>query len=652
MPETPEKADEFMLKWTKEILPTYPTTTGCYLMKDKKERVFYIGKAKNLRQRLKSYFNGSDPRFFVGFLSQILDSIEVLEVNNEAEALILEKSLVKDLQPRFNVLLKDDKDFIRLKMKMPQQKGRLRQRYPKLEVVRQTKKDKAQYYGPFASASAARLTLRTINKYFQLRTCTDKVLENRTRPCLQYQIGRCPAPCVQEVSDYRDHIKEVSLFLNGKLPTLIENLEDKMQQLSQEQFYEAAAQTRDQIVAIKSILQEQIVVDVNRIENMDVIGVARAGAQLEIVRMAYRHGRLCGQTHYSFSQQEFPTEELVVNVLQQVYEHLGHAHDADLVISSLNFGEDVWPLETVLNNHRTGKKIQVQHSQRGHKKKLVDLANRNANTYLASYLKNKGEREKAIIRLQHLLGLSTPPTHMECFDVSLFQGDMPVVSQVVFENGEPNKQKYRQYNIKTVTGTDDYAMLAEAVSRRLMRGMNDKELPRLLIVDGGIGQLHAVLAVCEKLNLKPSTEGNFYVAAIAKARHLGDTLRSYAGKQSNTAENRSPERLFIPGHAEPIVLKAHTSELFLIERIRDEAHRFAITAHRKKRKKKALGSTLERIEGVGPKTRKALLRQLGSVKGIQNASIETLQKTPGVGPELAKTVRDYFDRTESDESAI
>ena len=308
MPETREKADQFKLMWVQEILPTYPTTTGCYLMKDVKKRVFYVGKAKNLRQRLKSYFNGSDPRFFVGFLSQILDAIEILEVNNEKEALLLEKNLVKDLQPRFNVLLKDDKDFIRLKIKNSSPKGRLRQRYPKVEVVRKTQKDKAQYFGPFASASAARLTLRTINKYFQLRTCTDKVLENRTRPCLQYQIGRCPAPCVQEVNDYPDHLRDVTLFLNGRLPKLIHNLEEKMQQLSQEQYYEAAAQTRDQIVAIKTILEDQIVVDANHAENMDIIGVARGGAQLEIVRMAYRRGRLCGQTHYSFSQQEFPTE--------------------------------------------------------------------------------------------------------------------------------------------------------------------------------------------------------------------------------------------------------------------------------------------------------------------------------------------------------
>ena len=621
-------------------------------MKDIKGQVFYVGKAKNLKQRLKSYFNGSDPRFFVSFLSQLLANIETLEVNSEHEALLLEKSLIKDLQPRFNVLLKDDKDFIRLKIKAPRTQGRLRELYPRLEIVRKTQKDKAHYFGPFTSASAARLTLRTINKYFQLRTCTDKVLENRTRPCLQYQIGRCPAPCVKEVKDYNDHMKEVSLFLKGKLPVLLDNLDSKMNMFSEQQAYEAAAQTRDQIDAIKNILQDQIVIDENHAENMDVVGVARGGAQLEVIRMAYRQGRLCGQTHYSFSQQEFPTEELVANVLQQVYEHLGPTHDANMVISSLDFAEDAWPLETVLNRHRPKRRVQVIHAQRGYKKKLVDLANRNANTYLQNYLKNQGEREKALYRIRDLLGLRISPIHMECFDVSLFQGSEPVVSQVVFSNGAPDKKLYRQYNIRTVSGTDDYAMLAEAVHRRLTRGLKEDNLPQLLIVDGGLGQLHAVMNVCEELGLHPDPENDFFVAAIAKARHLGHGTRGYAGQRPGFTEKRSPERLFVPNKKEPIVLKPHTSELFLIERIRDEAHRFAITAHRKKRKKKSMGSILEKIEGVGPKTRQALLRHFGSVRKIQAASVEELRASAGVGPEMANTIYDFFAKQNNDNKLI
>jgi excinuclease ABC subunit C len=640
---TPQKADDFKTRWIQHILPDYPQGAGCYLMKDQRGQVFYVGKAKNLRQRLKSYFNGTDPRFFVGFLVQILDHIEVLQVNNEKEALLLEKSLVKDLQPRFNILLKDDKDFIRLKLKPMEPKGRLRGQYPKLEIVRQTQKDKAHYFGPFASASAARLTLRTINKHFSLRTCTDKMLENRTRPCLQYQIGRCPAPCVQSVPDYPKHLQEVSLFLNGKLPALVKQLENKMWHLSQNENYEAAAKSRDQVEAIKTILEEQIVIDENRTENMDIIGAARGGAQLDIVRMAYRKGRLCGQTHYSFSQQAFPTEELVANVLQQVYEHLAHTHDADIIISDLDFKEDLWQLETVLNQHGPNKRIQVLQVHRGHKKKLVDLANRNAKTYLDRSLKDQEENRQALVRLQERLQLKELPRHIECFDVSLFQGDAPVVSQVVFHNGISDKKSYRQYNIKTVEGTDDYAMLSEAVKRRLTRAIQEDVFPSLLIVDGGLGQLHAIADVCLELELHPKPEGPFYIAAIAKSRHLGEQKRGYAGKKSTQEEKRSPERLFIPDTPEPIILEAHTSELFLLERIRDEAHRFAITAHRKKRKKKMLGSTLQHIPGVGPKTRQALLRHFGSVASIEQAAVQQLKETPGVGPELAATIRAYFE---------
>ena len=286
----------------------------------------------------------------MGCLASLLERIEIIEVRTEKEALLLEKNLVRDLQPRFNILLRDDKDFIRLKIKKPQASDRLRLQYPRLEVVRKTEKDKALYFGPFVSAAAARTTLRTINKYFQLRTCKDQVLENRTRPCLQHQIGRCPAPCVRPVTDYPHHIKEVSLFLNGKYPDLLEHLKEKMWQESENEDFELAARTRDQIQAVEVNLESQLVVDEQRSEDVDVIGTARGGAELVIVRMAYRKGRLSGQSHYTFRRQEFPTEELLASVLAQLYEKMGQHNEAKTIVLGRNLGEDLWTLEAAITS--------------------------------------------------------------------------------------------------------------------------------------------------------------------------------------------------------------------------------------------------------------------------------------------------------------
>ncbi|MBL91080.1 MAG: excinuclease ABC subunit C [Myxococcales bacterium] len=634
--------EEFRNHWLKEKLPGYPSSPGCYLMRDAHQKVFYVGKAKDLRNRLRSYFTGGDPRFFVGCLVALLDNIEVIQVRSEKEALLLEKKLVRDLQPQFNILLKDDKDFIRLRIKKPKASDRLRQQYPRLEVVRKVEKDDSLYFGPFVSAGAARSTLRTINKYFQLRTCKDQVLENRSRPCLQYQIGRCPAPCVQPIKDYPKYIKQVELFLKGRLPELLEELNQNMWNASQREDYEAAARIRDQIKAIETNLEEQLVADENNQEDMDVIGTARGGAQLEIVRMAYRKGWLSGQSHYSFSRQAFPTEELLASVLAQVYEATDHQERALTVITDCNLGDDQWILENALAANTDAKKTKILHVHRGNKKKLVEIANQNAKTRLERHLRSKETHEQALVRLQKRLHLKQLPVHIECFDVSLFQGSTPVVSQVVFKNGKPDKSCYRQYNIKSVEGTDDYAMLAEAIGRRLKRGVANDNLPDLILVDGGKGQLHAAIKELKKTEALNHVPHPPMMAAIAKARDLGEERRGYAGQKNKHSESRSPERIFLPNAKDPIALRPHTSERFLVERIRDEAHRFAIQAHRRRRKKKTLASALDGIPGVGPKTKQNMLLHFGSAKNIKKASAAELQQVKGVGKELASTIYAHF----------
>ena len=569
-------------------------------MKDHHGKIFYVGKAINLRSRVRSYFSGQDTRPFVAWLKHILADIETIVVRNNTESLLLERTLINQHKPKYNIQLRDNKQYILLKLK--------KEKYPRLEMVRQIKNDGARYFGPYPSASQIRNTLHLINKHFHLRTCQDKVLHSRKRPCIQYQIGRCPAPCVQEIPHYSDEINNVVAFLNGQGREVEKRLTEQMTRASENENFELAALLRDQLRAIETSLGKQVVIQAGRLDNEDVIAFNRTGHLLEIVQMKIREGMVLSSHHFAFDNQEFPSDELLLTFLTQLYEHTDKEQLPKQVLLSieLEIEKELLPVE-------------VKTPVRGKLKALVNIAQRNADKAMTERLRQHEVQAASLQALQKCLGIQFSPKVIECFDISLFQGTDAVASQVCFTDGKANKSRYRLYTIKTVVGTDDYAMHREALTRRLTRGLKENNLPDLLLVDGGKGQLNVALAVCKDLNIQLDP-AKFYVAGMAK----------------------DPERIFLPNAKDPIVLKSHTAERYLLERIRDEAHRFAITAHRHKRKKRTLHSAIDQIPGVGPQKRRDLLKHFGSVEAITKASTNELCLVPGIGSELAKQIHHYF----------
>ncbi len=633
-------------------LAELPQQPGCYLMRDKKGDIFYIGKAQNLRSRVRSYFNGSDSRAFVAWLDDLLYDLDIVVVQNAKEALLLERTLVREHKPRFNVLLKDDKNFIhlRLRTKLPKDGAKKRHRYPRLEVVRNPKDDGARYFGPYHSASSVRQSLRWVNRYFQLRTCSDSVLENRKRPCLQYQIGRCPAPCVVEVASYPDHVAEAALFLSGKGDALIQKLEQRMWTASEGQDFETAARLRDQAEAVRTSFAKQVVTEVARRKNQDIVAACREGALLEIARVTVRGGRMLNTETYSFDRQEFPTDELVGSFLSQLYAEMLDEDLPDEVLLNLEPGEDFDELAKVLTERR-GRKVWIKQPARGGLKRLVGIAEQNAQLKLTERLKKSDTRQRAMQNLMRRLRLQKLPRVIECFDVSLFQGTDAVASKVCFVDGAPDKARYRRYKIRSVDGTDDFLMMYEVLGRRLKKVGPDDPLPDLLLVDGGKGQLKMAETVCAELGIDTGP-GGLALCSIAKSRVLDET-NSAARDDANLEEReveRSFERLFIPGAKDPLLLKPHTHERYLVEQVRDEAHRFAIEFHRKRRKRRTLKSALDGIPGVGPKKRKALLTSFGSVANIKTAHLKHVAETPGIGEKLARVILAHLTADDKSEA--
>lgn len=586
-------------------------------MKDRRGEIFYIGKAKNLRARLKSYFVGTDSRIFVQFLEQILDDLDIVVVRNDIEALVLERELIKQHDPRFNIMLKDDKNYILLKLKRAKNEGARKLRYPRLEIVRRAKKDHARYFGPYPSAGRLRTTLDLINKNFRLRICTDQIIDNRTRPCIQFQIGRCPAPCVYDVPEYSQEIENVALFLSGQYQEIERRLSAKMWALSQAEQYEKAAQIRDQIEALKTSMTSQVVTDMNRMRDQDIIGFYRRGPEIEIVQILIRHGSWHKNYNYPFSDQPFPSEEILCSFIEQAYgvqsiDTLPHE-----ILLPQDIRHDLEGLSEELTI-RSGRKVQFLAPQKGKQKRLIEIANKNAHIALDERLSDHDAHIQSLDALRAKLDLAVKPKRIECIDISLIQGSEPFGSLVVFIDGKPDKSKYRLFKIKSVDGMDDFAMIHEVVKRRIKRGIEASDLPDLLLIDGGKGQLNAALKAIEELNVLVMKSG-FYIAGIAKAR----TQKESSGTTDINVLHSS-ERLFVPNEPEPIMLNPHTFERYLVERIRDEAHRFALTAHRKSRSKRTLQSELLSLPGIGKTRALKILRHFGSVALLKSAQAEEI----------------------------
>ena len=595
-----------------------PARPGVYLMRDKAGKVIYVGKAKDLRARVRAYFSNADERSQVQFLVRRVEDIEALVTASDKEALILENNLIKQYKPRYNIRLKDDKSYLSIKVTTAHP-------WPRIFTTPKIVKDGSRYFGPFSSAVAARETIDIIEKHFLLRNCTDHNFRNRSRPCLQYQIKRCMAPCVLPVSEelYREQVRQAMLFIDGKRQELVSELKQRMREKSDALEFETAARIRDQIQAVEKTLEKQRMVS-HWGADQDIFGLYREGGFIEVQVLLVRQGKLTDSHSYSLEDLEFPDEEIVASVLTQFYQ--GQRFTPDEILLPVEL-EDRAAREEYLSE-RKGRKVEILCPQRGDKRHLVQMAEENAAQSFAERHDQEKAREKMLRELQEYLRLKRYPQRIECFDISTIHGAHAVGSMVTFINGEPDKNLYRHFRIKTIdasSGGDDFGMMLEMLKRRFARGKEEADLPDLIVVDGGKGQLAMALTAMEELGI---TE----VDAVGLAK-----MRVQAAARSAEIE-RTEERVFLPGQSNPVVLRRNSNALFLLQRVRDEAHRFAITYHRRLRAKQTLYSALDQIPGVGGARKRALLRAFGSVKRIEAASLDELLKVPSVNERVAREI--------------
>jgi len=601
-------------------LKRFPTASGVYLMRGEDETVLYVGKAKNLRARLRSYFNAAgDGRGQIPFLMNRVHRIDTMVTDTEKEALILENTLIKKYRPRYNINLRDDKTYLSIRLDP-------REDFPALQTVRRVRRDGALYFGPYASGSAVRETLKEIYRIFPLRHYPLATCRRRGRPCLFHQIGQCSAPCHGRISreEYRHLVDGVVALLSGRESEVVGILTERMQQASEQMRYEEAARLRDQIQAISATVEKQKVVEAGG-GDQDVVGLHREGGEVEIVLMFIREGKLIGRRSFPL-EWRLDEDELLGAFLKQYYSR-------DVVIPDqilIPFAPHDTDSLMVWLSEKRGRKVHILAPQRGDKVRLVEMAARNAEQSFRERGSRREARREVLEEIRQRLHLSRIPRRMECFDISHVQGSQTVGSMVVVLDGEPAPSEYRRFKIATVEGNDDFASMREVLARRLRRGIKEGELPDFILIDGGKGQLAVVVMVLEELDLL----GRIDVAGMAKSRVISN--------MKGRAVERSEERFFLPGRKNAVMLRQGSAALFMLERLRDEAHRFAISYHRNLRGKNALSSVLEAIPGVGAARRKLLLKYFGSVKNIRAASREELAAVEGVPAGIADAVYQYF----------
>jgi excinuclease ABC subunit C len=589
----------------RDKLSRLPREPGVYLLRDRRGKVMYVGKARNLLARVRSYFSRSgDTRAFVPLLARLLDDVETVVTRSDKEALLLENSLIKLHRPRFNVMLRDDKSFLMLRIdrKHP---------WPRVDVVRRIKQDGARYFGPYDSATSCRQTLRFLGRHFRLRTCTDRDFATRKRPCLQYHIGRCPAPCVLDTSaeEYAAEVAAVELFLSGKRERLVEDLRDKMRAASAAQAYERAAMLRDRVGAIERALAGQRVVLHDAVD-IDAFGLHREGTAVDISVLHVRDGKLLGHRLHHFAHQEFPDDEIVGSFVAQFYDRGETVPDEVLLpVGIEGVGIAEWLRE------KAGRRVDVIVPKRGSRRELLDIAARNAFAQSQARGEEREELHASLLRVQERLRLKRPPRRIECYDISHLQGVATVGSLVTLQDGRPDKTSYRRFRLRFSAERDDFASLYEVLSRRLRRARDGEArwaLPDLLVVDGGKGQLQVARTALRDAGIAEPPD----LAAIAK----------------------DPDRVFLVGAKDPEPLRSNSAELYVLAQARDEAHRFAIAYHRKLRRRLAFASTLDEVEGVGQERRRALLRHFGSLRRLREASVDQIAEVPGMTHAAAQAV--------------
>lgn len=599
--------------WLQDDVPRRP---GVYLFRDAAERVLYVGKARDLRARLASYRRpGGDGRLLIRFLDTQAARVETIVTRTEQEALLLEDTLIKQHQPPHNIRLKDDKSFLMLRLD-------LGERFPRLKLVRAHSPEsgrgggRARFFGPYASARSVRRTLADLHRLVPLRDCPDSVLEHRTRPCLKYQLGQCSAPCVGYVDEpgYAEHVERASRILAGDVAELEQDLSRRMWEASEALDFERAAGWRDRLQALRRTVEGQGVRPRDLVAR-DVIGLARGAGQAVVHRLSFREGRLTDSRPHRF-RSELPDEELLHDVLTALYGGGRRPVPAELVVP-------FEPADRAFLEDSLGGGVKLVVPASGERRRMLDLAGENARGELARVEKAREGAEEALEALAELLDLEGPPETIDCFDVSNLQGSHVVASRVRFRRGIADRGGYRRFKVRGVEGQDDFAAMYEVVGRSLRRGVGEEDLPDLVVIDGGPAQLAKALEAREEAGA-----WRVQVVALAKAR-----AERGAGERRKAA---SEERLFLPGIAEPLVLGRHSAARHLLERVRDEAHRFAVTYHRKERGR--IRSRLDSIPGVGPARRRALLSRFGSLAGVRAASVEELAALPGIGMDLARRI--------------
>ncbi len=604
-----------------EKIDSFPASPGVYIMRNSEERVLYVGKAKNLRARVRSYFCPSrDSRYQIRFLMARVADIDYIVTDTEKEALILENTLIKKHRPKYNINLRDDKTYFSLRMDPNEE-------YPRITIIRRVTRDGARYFGPYSSASAARDVLKQLYRLFPLRHYPMETCQRRKRPCLFYQLRQCSGPCQHLISpeDYGNLAEGAALFLEGKNRDLLKVLSKKMADAAQKEKYEEAARLRDLIRAISVTVEKQKMVTEKG--DFDVLGHSRNGQLLEVVLLFIRGGSLIGSRNFTFSW-EMDEAEGISSFLNEYYNRDEYIPIGILLPIPINEPE---ALEELLSEKR-GKKVSISVPRRGTKAELVQLAVKNAETSAREKQQRADATENVLAELQQRLHLSSLPRRIECYDISTIHGKHAVGSKVVFVGGVPRKEDYRRYRIKSVTQADDYGMMHEVLSRRFADRTQEDTLPDLILVDGGQGQLNVLMRVLGDLGITgPDT------AALAKSR---------VESESGGAEiRRSDERVFLPGRKNPVVLRQNSAPLLLLARIRDEAHRFAISYHKKLRSKENIGTAVGKIPGIGEKRWKNLLRHFGSLKGLQRATVEELMAVPGISRTIAGTIREHLHWT-------
>ncbi len=612
---------EAQIERLKALVKEFPQTPGVYIMKNATEKVIYVGKAKDLRARVRNYLTKSgDQRLRVKYLVQQIETIDYMLTKTEVEAFLLEASLIKKFRPRYNIRLKDDKSY-------PYIKVDINHPFPRFYLARRVEADRAIYFGPYSSSGAVRGTISFLNRTFKIRDCRDAFFKSRTRPCITYQMNQCTAPCVKYVNEkqYREQIDQCLKFLKGKSQKIVKDLTAEMKEAASNERFEHAARLRDSIRSIEIIQERQAVVSQKTDVDIDVIAFKGDERGTVIETLHVRAGRVIGTKPHFIStlNPDEPTEEVqewMSSFLNQFY--LDNKVPDEIILPFAMGGDMVRLIQAVLKERQgVTPSISIPIGEEG--KRLLDMASTNAESHFADHVSKRDRIMEGLELIQKKFLLPELPKRIECYDISHFQGEDNVASQVVFEDGVPKKDDYRKYKLKSFEGANDFQAMKEVLSRRLKHTEYDD--PHLIVVDGGKGQLSLAREA-----LKEIGRTEIPIVALAKARVRGEF--------SDQEVEGSEERFFLPGRQNPVTLPKNSMAFQILTGIRDEAHRFAITFHRKLRGERALSSALDDIHGLGDAKKKALLKKFGTVESISQANVDELSEVKGINPVLAERI--------------